>query len=96
MAVGECNVSSFTEENFNELLERYVRNADKMQLTLQKAVERPYAEYDIKFGEFSRKYQMKSTDLPLALVFYKDERHSLPENFPMRNYDITQQVRNRT
>lgn len=94
--INDHHLFSWSVGNFNELLERYVRNADKIQLTLQKAVERPYAEYDIKFGEFSRKYQMKSTDLPLALVFYKDERHSLPENFPMRNYDIIQQVRNRT
>ena len=68
MAVGECNVSSFTEENFNELLERYVRNADKIQLTLQKAVERPYAEYDIKFGEFSRKNEINRLTIGIGVL----------------------------
>ena len=96
MAVGNCNVSSYTKKDFDDLMESTIRTENRIQLTLRKASERNYREYEIKFSEFSKKKQLKQAELPLALVVYKDGSQTIPDDLPIRNYDIIQMVRNQT
>ena len=96
MAVGNCNVSSYTKKDFDDVMESTIRTENRIQLTLRKASERHYREYEIKFSEFSKKKQLKQAELPLALVVYKDGSKTIPDDLPIRNYDIIQMVRNQT
>ena len=75
-------------------MENKLRDADQVQLTLHQARETPYEEHEFKLGELFKKHKITPEDLPLQLVFCKDKSGNLPENFPIRNSDIIQEVRN--
>ena len=92
MAVGEFDVSSLTMDEFNGLLEKNFRDTERIRLTLRRAPEKKYEEFDVKLSCNGAKPE----NVSLALVFYKDDDCKLPKNLDMENYDIIQQVRNKT
>ena len=95
MTVGEYDVSSFTEDTLENLLKDHFKDVNKINITLRQARKRNYKDYEFKLGDFQKKYEMKIEGLPLILVYSKEKSRELSKGFPMENYDIIQQVRNR-
>lgn len=93
MAVGKYDVTSLTEDKFKDLLQNNFRNVDKVKLTLRQVRKDNFRDCEIKLADILKKHKMKVSDLPFAMVFCKDGSQRLPEDFPMKNYDIIHQVR---
>ena len=92
--VGDFDVSSLSEGEFKHLMENEFSHAEKIQLTLRPAFKRKCEEHNIKLYNFQKKHGLKPEQLSLALAFCKDETCKLPEVFPLKHYDIIQQVSN--
>ena len=94
MAVEGYDVSAFTVEKFRNLLQRDFSDVHKIRLTLRQASERFFKDYDITLGIFPKESQIKAADISFELVFCKDDYCKLPKNFPLKDYDIIEKVRN--
>lgn len=94
MAAGEVDVSSLNKDGFENLLQSKLRDEEKIKLTLRRNTGKKYKQISKKLCDFQRDHHMKSEDLPLELVFCKDNSDTLPKSFPMENYDIIEKVRN--
>ena len=94
MAVDEFDVSSLTADAFKKLLQTSLRDVKTIKLTLRKDSEKKYEQFPINVGSLQGASQMKPEDLPLALLFCKNQSDALPEGLNLENYDIIAKVSN--
>lgn len=96
MAVGECDVTSLTEDEFKDLIERNFLQRERIELTLRQAPEKKYKELEVKLGDYMKNNSVNPKQISLALIVCKDNHCRLPNTFPLENYDIIEKVRSRT